>query len=200
MKSYIKLAVCLLLFGCSGKAQNTDPKYSEAIEKKIKEVENNLAGWVQIDDSSTRWNLAERMKFYRVKIHRGHPQLQTRVGTRLRMGGPGGKRPVTVQTLFQAGSISKSLNSVGLMKLVQERKIGLDDDINLYLQSWKFPYDSLSKNKFISLRNLLSHTAGLTVHGFPGYEIGDSIPTIYQILDGKKPANTGAIRSMINPD
>ncbi len=200
-----KFTLLLLLVlpakGSSLKAQNTEPKYSDAIEKKIREVENNLAGWVQIDDSNSRWNLLDRMKFYRVKglsiavIHNYKLEWARGYGWADQADG----RLVTVQTLFQAGSISKSLNSLGLMKLVQEKKIGLDDNINLYLQSWKFPYDSLSKNKFISLRNLLSHTAGLSVHGFPGYEIGDSIPIIYQILDGKRPANTGAIRSMIEP-
>src|SRR5204862_3881195 len=63
----------------------------------------------------------------------------------------------------------------------------------------KFPYDSLSRNKKITIANLLSHTAGLTVHGFPGYEKRDTIPTIIQIINGEKPANTGAIRSMYEP-
>lgn len=46
---------------------------------------------------------------------------------------------------------------------------------------------------------MLSHTAGLTVHGFPGYEKGDTIPTLIQILNGEKPSNTGAIRCMYEP-
>jgi CubicO group peptidase (beta-lactamase class C family) len=74
--------------------------------------------------------------------------------------------------------------------------LNLDSDINIYLKSWKFPYDSLSKGKKITIANLLSHTAGLTVHGFDGYEKGDTIPTLIQILNGEKPANSKAIRSM----
>jgi CubicO group peptidase (beta-lactamase class C family) len=85
------------------------------------------------------------------------------------------------------------------MKLVQEGKINLDADINTYLKSWKFPYDSLSRNKKISLRNLLSHTAGLSVHGFRGYESSDTIPTLLQILNGERPANSPAIRSLFEP-
>src|SRR6185312_2227606 len=83
--------------------------------------------------------------------------------------------------------------------LAQEGKLNLYTDINDYLKTWKFPYDSLSKGKKITIANLLSHTAGLTVHGFAGYEKGDSIPTISQILDGKKPANSAAVRSMYQP-
>ncbi len=77
--------------------------------------------------------------------------------------------------------------------------MNLDSDINIYLKSWQFPYDSLSKEKKITIANLLSHTAGLTVHGFDGYEKGDTIPTLIQILNGEKPANSKAIRSMYEP-
>ncbi|HXO76376.1 MAG TPA: serine hydrolase, partial [Puia sp.] len=81
----------------------------------------------------------------------------------------------------------------------QEKKLDLYADINTYLTGWKFPYDSLSKGKKISVANLLSHTGGLTVHGFPGYEHGKDRPTIEQILDGKTPSNSPAVRSMYEP-
>jgi CubicO group peptidase (beta-lactamase class C family) len=101
------------------------------------------------------------------------------------------KIPVTTQTLFQAASISKSLNSIGVLRLFQDKRIDLYTDINTYLTTWKFPYDSPSKGKKISVANLLSHTGGLTVHDFGGYEKGkDIVPTIVQILNGQKPANT----------
>jgi CubicO group peptidase (beta-lactamase class C family) len=77
------------------------------------------------------------------------------------------KRKVTTDTRFQAASISKSLNSMGFLKLVEMGKLDPEADINNYLTSWKFPYDSLSNNKKISVYNLLSHTAGLDIHGFP---------------------------------
>jgi CubicO group peptidase (beta-lactamase class C family) len=88
---------------------------------------------------------------------------------------------------------------VGILKLVQDKKIDLYTDINNYLSTWKFPYDTVSHGKKITVAELLSHTAGLTVHGFGGYERGDSIPTLPQILDGKHPANSAAVRSMIEP-
>ena len=109
------------------------------------------------------------------------------------------KDPVTVETLFQAASISKSLNAVGVLKLVQDKKLDLYVDINNYLHTWKFPYDSVSRGKKITIANLLSHTAGLTIHGFPGYERGDTIPSLEQILDGIPPANTKAVRSQFDP-
>ena len=83
--------------------------------------------------------------------------------------------------------------------MVQDKKIDLYADINTFLRTWKFPYDSLSKGKKISTANLLSHTAGLTVHGFPGYANGDTIPSLTEILNGKAPANTRAVRSQFEP-
>ena len=67
------------------------------------------------------------------------------------------------------------------------------------MKRWKFPYDILSKGKKVNTFNLLSHTAGLTVHGFPGYKITDTLPSLAEILDGKKPANTSAVRSAFEP-
>src|SRR6185369_3599090 len=100
---------------------------------------------------------------------------------------------------FIPGSLSKSVNAVGIMKLAQEKKIDLFTDINNYLQTWKFPYDKTSKSKKITMANLLSHSAGLSVHGFYGYKPGDTLPNIYQILDGKRPANSEPVRSISEP-
>ena len=106
-----------------------------------------------------------------------------------------GNRDVTEQTVFQAASISKSLNAVGLLKLAQDGKIDLNSDINTYLTGWKFPYDDVSKGKKITIANLLSHTGGLSVHGFRGYEPNEPLPAVAEILDGKSPANSDAVRS-----
>jgi CubicO group peptidase (beta-lactamase class C family) len=190
-----------VFISCKSKEENPNPTYSEAIENKIKQVENNLRGWVQIEGDKSEWTLKDRMQQYYIHglsiavIHnykiewvRGYGMMDTAT-----------KEPVTTQTVFQAGSISKSLNGVGVLKLVQDKKIDLYADINNYLRSWKFPYDTVSKGKKITLANLLSHTAGLTIHGFPGYERDDTIPSLTDILDGKPPANTKAVRSQFAP-
>jgi CubicO group peptidase (beta-lactamase class C family) len=110
------------------------------------------------------------------------------------------KRPMTTETLFKPGSISKSLNAVGVLRLAQDKKLDLNTDINAYLTSWKFPYDSLSKGKKITLSHLLSHMGGLSVYGgFPGYDIKGKIPTVPEILEGKGPANTPPVRSLFEP-
>jgi CubicO group peptidase (beta-lactamase class C family) len=106
----------------------------------------------------------------------------------------GGDSPVTTATLFQAGSISKSVSALGALRLVEQGKLALDEDVNARLVTWKVPENEFTREKKVTLRGLLSHTAGLTVHGFPGYATHDPVPTVVQILDGAKPANTKPIR------
>ncbi len=106
----------------------------------------------------------------------------------------GGDSPVTAATLFQAGSISKSVSALGALRLVEQSKLALDEDVNARLVTWKVPVNEFTREKKVTLRGLLSHTAGLTVHGFPGYATDDPVPTVVQILDGAKPANTKPIR------
>ena len=111
----------------------------------------------------------------------------------------GGNRPVGTSTLFQAGSISKSVSALGALHLVEHGKLDLDSDVNATLKSWKVPSSEFTMSKHVTLRGLLSHSAGLTVHGFPGYAADSTLPTLVQVLDGGRPANTAAIRNEAIP-
>ena len=111
----------------------------------------------------------------------------------------GGSVRVTPSTLFQAGSISKPVAALGALRLVEQGKLSLDTDVNRTLTSWKVPVNDLTAAKPVTLRGLLSHTAGLTVHGFPGYDVNEPGPTVVQVLDGAKPANTPPVRVDIAP-
>lgn len=112
---------------------------------------------------------------------------------------PGSKTPVTTKTLFQAGSISKPVAATGALYLVERGKLALDEDVNVKLKSWKLPENEFTKTEKVTLRRLMSHTGGLTVHGFPGYDVDAPLPTIVQVLNGEKPANTAPIRVDIVP-
>jgi CubicO group peptidase (beta-lactamase class C family) len=106
----------------------------------------------------------------------------------------GGAKPVTTKTLFQAGSISKPVAAAGALWLVEQGKLALDEDVNAKLKSWKVPENEFTATEKVTLRRLMSHSAGLTVHGFPGYAVGDPVPTLVEIFNGQKPANTDPIR------
>jgi CubicO group peptidase (beta-lactamase class C family) len=101
---------------------------------------------------------------------------------------------VTPQTRFQAASISKPVTGLAVMRLVQNGTLDLDADVNNYLHSWQVPENEFTSENKVTLRGLLSHTAGLTVHGFPGYVAGEANPSLQQILDGEPPANTQPVR------
>jgi CubicO group peptidase (beta-lactamase class C family) len=103
-------------------------------------------------------------------------------------------RPVDTRTLFQAGSISKPVSAMALLKLVQEGRLSLDVDINEILQSWKLPDSPFTRERRVTPRMLASHTSGLgDGFGFPGYEPTVPLPTILQILQGQPPSNVGAL-------
>jgi len=111
----------------------------------------------------------------------------------------GSTTPVTRHTLFQAGSISKPVAATGALYLTEHGKLVLDEDVNKKLKTWKVPENEFTKQEKVTLRRLMSHTGGLTVHGFPGYDVNDSLPTLTQIFNGEKPANTPPIRVDIVP-
>jgi CubicO group peptidase (beta-lactamase class C family) len=110
-----------------------------------------------------------------------------------------GGTSVTPETLFQAGSISKPVAAMAALRLVQQKKMGLDTDINTYMTSWELPASTAAAGKIVTLRELLTHTGGITVHGFAGYAANDPVPTLVQVLNGIKPANSEAIRVDMEP-
>jgi CubicO group peptidase (beta-lactamase class C family) len=109
------------------------------------------------------------------------------------------ERPVTPSTLFQAGSISKSVNALAVLLSAERGAFSLDAPINGLLRSWALPDNELTRRSPVTLRRLLSHTAGTTVHGFPGYPTGAPLPTLPQVLDGAAPANTPPVRVELLP-
>ena len=111
----------------------------------------------------------------------------------------GSEPRVSPETRFQAASISKPITAIAVLRLVEQKKLSLDEPVNSQLKSWQIPETPITKKEPIVLPHLLSHYAGLTVHGFRGYAAGEKVPTLLEVLDGQAPANSAAIRSMMRP-
>ena len=73
---------------------------------------------------------------------------------------------------------------MAVLHLVESGKLGLDTDVNQHLKTWKVPTNTFTESTKVTLRQLLTHTAGITVHGFPGYASGAVRPTVVQVLTG----------------
>ncbi len=109
------------------------------------------------------------------------------------------KSPATPETLFQAASISKPVAAAAALHFAERGVLDLDKDVNERLSSWKVPENSFTAKQKVTLRRILSHSAGLTVHGFAGYPAGEPLPALRQILDGESPANSEPIRVNLLP-
>jgi CubicO group peptidase (beta-lactamase class C family) len=112
---------------------------------------------------------------------------------------PGSADAVTLDTLFQAASISKPVTALAALHFVEEGRWTLDENINDRLISWKVPENAHTRREKVTLRRLLSHTAGTTVHGFRGYAPTEPRPTLVQVLNGERPANSAAVRVNLTP-
>jgi len=175
---------------------------SAALARRIQRVENGLLPAIVIKGRPVApMTLSGRMAFHKTPgvsvavINDGVVEWARGYGVRR----AGESEPVTRRTLFQAASISKPVAAVAALRLVQEGKLDLDEDVNRRLASWKVPESEFTKEKNVTLRGLLGHTAGLTVHGYGGYAAGEPVPTLAQVLDGAKPANSVPTRVDILP-
>ncbi|MFD2934248.1 serine hydrolase [Spirosoma flavum] len=190
-----RIGTFLLIFSLVSQQDSLFAQSEPGISQLIKKVESGLIPPVRLQGDSI-WSIAERMKHY------GVPGLSIAVIKDSKIvwiksygvADRDSREPVTSQTLFQAGSISKPVAAYAALKEVERGKLSLDEDVNKYLTSWHLPDNQFTKEKKVALNNLLSHTGGVTVHGFNGYTIDAKIPTLIQVLNGESPANSAAVR------
>jgi len=165
-------------------------------------VETGLTPRIHIKGQpQEKWTVAERLAHYHVPgasaafVSDGKIEWAKGYGYSSREE----QKLVTPEIMFQAASISKPVAAMTALRLVELGKLSLDEDVNVKLRSWKIPANDFTRDNPVTLRKILSHTAGLTVHGFPGYAEGEPLPTLIQILDGRKPANSPPVRVDIAP-
>jgi CubicO group peptidase (beta-lactamase class C family) len=177
------------------------PVTDAAVEARIGRIVNGLLCETEFSDRyGPPTTLKDRMTHYFTPgvsvavINEGRLEWARGFGVRER----GGAEPVTGATLFQAGSISKPIFALAVMRLAEQGRLDLDEDVNRYLTSWKVPPNGRWQPR-VTLRQILSHSAGLTVHGFPGYGSDETVASVVQVLNGEPPANTSPVRVNILP-
>ncbi|BFP43456.1 hypothetical protein FGF1_43010 [Flavobacteriaceae bacterium GF1] len=196
MKLFAPIAILLILASCSTKSK----KEGDILSERILRIENGLQPNLQIQgESIPNYNIEKRMKELGIPgvsiaiINNGEIEWAKGYGIADSLE----NRPVTTETLFLAGSISKPVAATRAHQLVEEGVLNLDSNVNQYLSSWNLPDNEFTENEKVTTRRILNHTAGLTVWGFPGYDKGDTIPSVSEVLDGK--GNTDAVRVYKEP-
>jgi CubicO group peptidase (beta-lactamase class C family) len=187
--------IILTIFVGHAYAQNT------SLLNRIKEVENNLIPFVPVKEFEG-WNIIERMRYYKV------PGATIAVIKDFKIDWAKGygladtlkKIPVTTETMFSAGSISKFLMAVTALKMVESKQIELERPINNYLTSWKIVENDFTRKSSITLRLLLSHSAGTSQASYFGFTPTQPLPTIVEILSGAKISETRPVAVNSEPN
>lgn len=168
---------------------------SQTLETKIANVEDGLTFpmTVPYGKEIIKKSIEQRLKEHKIPgasvaiVNNGKIEWSKAYG----VTEEGSSNPVTTETLFQCASIGKVITALAVLKLVEEGKIDLDEDVNNKLQRWKIKENESTATQKVTLRHLLSHSAGLTDdYGFLGYDPKDEIPTLLQILNNDPSANT----------
>jgi CubicO group peptidase (beta-lactamase class C family) len=194
------MAACVLASAAGAKAQDRerDHESPELLSVLAHGLRPNL---LKIDEPLPRWSLQERMAHHHVP---GVAIAVLKDGKVVQAAGFGVREigtqdAVDADTLFSVGSISKMATAATALRLVADGGLDLDRDVNGYLDTWRIAPAPGIANPKVTLRMLMSHTAGLTVHGFKDFEPSESLPTLLDILDGTPPAKNDPIRLQHEP-
>lgn len=196
-------ALLLALTACAGVDTRAAASAEPAdVQARIDRVERGLSTPVTVKGvPPVSWSLRERMAFHQVPavsialVNHGKVEWVRAYGVLEAATA----RPASPATLFQAGSVSKAVTAMGALHLVEQHALSLDAPANDALRAWKIPDNTFTRTTPVTLRQLLNHSAGMTVHGFHGYAPGQAIPSLLQVLDGAPPANSDPIRVDVTP-
>ncbi|MEJ0028513.1 MAG: serine hydrolase domain-containing protein [Rhizomicrobium sp.] len=164
-------------------------------DPRVARVADGLLPITLLEGDDTRWTVEERCAFYGCPglsvavMEQGEIAWATGFG-RTESGG----RPVDAQTAFAGASLSKPLTATLALQLVEQGLVSLDAPINGFLSSWKVPENEFTRQAPVTLRWLLSHRAGTTVHGFGAGPPGARPPSALDVLEGRPPAWTPPVR------
>lgn len=106
---------------------------------------------------------------------------------------------VDCHTLFQAASLSKPVAMMAMMRMHERKQINLDADIDTYLKNYKLPQGKQSKDNPVTLRNILTHTSGITPGGFSGYTQEEAMPSDVEVVSATGITNSPRVEVTRTP-
>jgi CubicO group peptidase (beta-lactamase class C family) len=171
-------------------------------DARIAAFEHGLRPAVSIEgDPQVRWTIEERLAHWNVPgisvavIRDGKIAWAKGYGVKQE----GTENKIDADTAFSVGSMSKVATAAITLRLVALGKLDLNRDVNEYLTRWQVPDNEFTEMRAVTLRGIMSHSAGLTVHGFPDFQPGAKLPTVIDTLNGTKPAWTSPVRVFAEP-
>ena len=200
MKGFLAVASVAAVFvlgACSPPSPDED---TNSIEARIARIENGLMPVVHIVGTDpVTFNLEDRLAEFGIPgisvafVADGEIAWARAWG----MADVAAGRRMDPNTMLLAGSISKPVAAVRALQLAEQGVFDLDENVNAYLTSWQLPENEFTETEKVTIRRILNHTAGLTVWGFPGYDMGDDVPSVVEVLDGL--GNTDPVRVFRDP-
>lgn len=193
----IRIKTWDVFMSCSDRKTHADKKGpSEAVDLLW---DGPLPAKVIAGQPGPKWRVEERMARFHV------PALSAAVVRDMELSWSqawgvleeGKDAEATPTSLFQTASISKFVTAVGALHLVREGRLSLDEDIKHYLGDWHLPRGEYTGS--VTLRRLLSHSAGISTPGFEGYGVEDELPSLIQILEGGDLVNSPPVRVIEQP-
>ncbi len=151
-------------------------------------VENGLRAPVAVAGAPDPGaNIRDRMAYY------GVPAVSIAVAIDGKLAWADGYgEGIDASTVFQAASMSKAVAATGIVTLAAREGLDIDADITPHLGAFDLAAVN-PKGVTVTLRKLLSHTAGATVSGFPGYATGKTIPSNLEVVAGSDHTNTDPV-------
>lgn len=196
------LLLTLVLGACTqDRAKGADPPGADGVDDERTRVENGLMQAVIFEGEDNTASVADRMAFHNVPgmafalIDEGRVAWTAGYGVLE----AGSAEPVTPETLFQAASVAKPVVASAVMRMYREGVVDMDADVHAYLSDYRLPDGAQGPGNPVTLRKLLSHTAGLTPGGYMGYAPGDPVPGDLEILRGLPPSNSPPVEVVSPP-
>lgn len=178
IKVFFIIIISIFIFNevCFANGQQPSPQLQHWIENLMKEYNIPGASIAVIKDYKIKW-----VKGFGFRDKKNH-------------------LPVTNDTIFQAASISKPFTAIAALETFSNKHLSINANVNNLLRSWKIPSSQYTENQFVTLKLLLSHTAGITGVRETGYPTNHKFPALLKILNGTSPANTPPIIMVRKPN
>jgi CubicO group peptidase (beta-lactamase class C family) len=193
---------CSLVVVAAVLAISPSKALTDGDEARIRVFETSLRPAVSVEGGpEQRWTLAERMAHWKVPglsiavIRKGELAWARGYGVLQ----AGGAEKVDTETVFSVGSVSKVGAAATTLRLVDAGRLDLDRDVNAYLTRWKIPSNPYTAARPVTLRGIMSHTAGLSVHGFADFQPDETLPSTTDVLSGRPPAKNKPVEVTCAP-